>query len=153
MAGRKRQPVDLVAARGKKHLTKDEIASRKSAEVKIPEHLKHVSPPDFISGNGELCAAFERYARMIRDVMPDNFCQLDADFLADYVVFRSEYESATNRIASAESLKEEQALVRIQRDALDQARKAASSLCLTLADRCKLEVPGAGPDDGGAFDI
>ena len=35
MAGRKKEPVDVLIAKGKKHLTKDEIAKRRAEEMKV----------------------------------------------------------------------------------------------------------------------
>ena len=46
MAGQ-RQPTDLVVMKGKKHLTKAEIAARKDAEVVAPND--NVKPPTYLT--------------------------------------------------------------------------------------------------------
>ena len=56
MAGQ-RQPIALVQAKGKKHLTKAEIAEREQTEVKAPSD--RVTPPSYLTAiqkNGERTA-------------------------------------------------------------------------------------------------
>ena len=149
---RKKQPADLQAAKGA-HLSKDELKARKAAELRIPDDLRKVEPPAFIADEPGLCARFREYADMISKVMPDNFSQLDADALGDYVAFRAEYEDAMRAMRVAESAKEERTWILIASKAFENARKAAASLCLYLADRGKLAVPPPADGDGGAFDI
>ena len=45
MAGQ-RQPIELVKAKGKKHLTKAEIEAREKSELKV--NLKDVSTPEYL---------------------------------------------------------------------------------------------------------
>ena len=45
--GRPRQPIDLIVAKGKKHLTKKEIEERKKQEVKAPADNIHA--PDYLT--------------------------------------------------------------------------------------------------------
>ena len=47
MAGRPKEPIDLIIAKGKKHLTKEEIENRKNTELKI--NHTDVNPPDYLS--------------------------------------------------------------------------------------------------------
>lgn len=44
---RPREPVDLIAAKGRKHLTIAEYVERKNAEIAAP--ADKVKPPDFLS--------------------------------------------------------------------------------------------------------
>lgn len=41
--GKQREPIDLIIAKGKKHLTKEEIAKRKNTEVNTDDY-KDVKP-------------------------------------------------------------------------------------------------------------
>lgn len=47
MAGRPRQPIDLLVLNGKSHLSKDEIEERKAAEVSAP--CTKIEPPNCLS--------------------------------------------------------------------------------------------------------
>ena len=47
MAGRPRQPIDLLVMNGKSHLGKDEIEERRAAEVTAP--FTKIEPPDCLS--------------------------------------------------------------------------------------------------------
>ena len=44
---KQREPIDLVLAKGKKHLTKAEIKERRNSEIKVP-HDK-VKPPEYLN--------------------------------------------------------------------------------------------------------
>lgn len=46
--GKQREPIELIIAKGKKHLTKEEIAKRKSTEVNTDDY-KDVKPPSYLS--------------------------------------------------------------------------------------------------------
>ena len=47
MAGRNRQPIDLLIAKGKKNLTKQEIDTRRKQEIKAPSD--NVEPPSHLT--------------------------------------------------------------------------------------------------------
>ena len=47
MAGRTKQPIDLIAAKGRKHLTKKEYEERKQGEVVVANDA--IKSPSFLS--------------------------------------------------------------------------------------------------------
>lgn len=151
MAGRHRLPADVVKARGKKHLSEAEYRQRKAEEPYIPVEIRAVSPPEYLLDYPDLVARFDSYADMLAKVMPDDFCQLDAALLAQYVVFESEYESCTKLVLGCQSARDFAAVQSVQVKAYQNAKSAAASLGMFVTDRCRLSVrkPGDGDDDDG----
>lgn len=148
MAGRNRQPVDVLTARGKSHLTKAEKERRKATESVVPVTLRGVSPPGYLDKWPEIRREFERYAEMLTALMPDNFGQPDADCLARYVVSESLYERYTSDLMDEHGPLNIKNLQIAQDRAFKQAQACASALGLTVTARCKLVVPERREDDG-----
>lgn len=93
MAGRPREPVDLLVAKGKKHLSKDEIEQRKNEEVDVP--FVDVKPPKYLKGKKRI-NEFNHYASML--VQIGIFTELDVDVLAKYIIAKELYISYTNEL-------------------------------------------------------
>lgn len=148
MAGRNKQPVDVLTARGKSHLTKAEKERRKATESVVPVALRGVSPPGYLDKWPEIRDEFNRYAEMMTALMPDNFGQPDADCLARYVVSESLYERYTSDLMEERDPLNIKNLQIAQDRAFKQAQACASSLGLTVTARCKLVVPERREDDG-----
>ena len=75
MAGQ-RQPIALVQAKGKKHLTKAEIAEREQTEVKAPSD--RVTPPSYLTATQK--KAFRKTVKELRAI--DLISNLDVEALA-----------------------------------------------------------------------
>lgn len=148
MAGRNKQPVDVLTARGKSHLTKAEKERRKATESVVPVALRGVSPPGYLDKWPEIRREFVRYAEMLSALMPDNFGQPDADCLARYVVSESLYERYTSDLMDEHDPLSIKNLQIAQDRAFKQAQACASALGLTVTARCKLVVPERREDDG-----
>lgn len=148
MAGRNKQPVDVLTARGKSHLTKAEKERRKATESVVPVALRGVSPPGYLDKWPGIRDEFNRYAEMLTALMPDNFGQPDADCLARYVVSESLYERYTSDLMEEHDPLNIKNLQIAQDRAFKQAQACASSLGLTVTARCKLVVPERCEDDG-----
>lgn len=148
MAGRNKQPVDVLTARGKSHLTKAEKERRKATESVVPVALRGVSPPGYLDKWPEIRREFVRYAEMLSALMPDNFGQPDADCLARYVVSESLYERYTFDLMDEHDPLSIKNLQIAQDRAFKQAQACASALGLTVTARCKLVVPERREDDG-----
>ena len=146
--GRNRQPVDVIEARGRKHLTKAEKAKRKAEEAKVPPSLRDVQPPEYLMQWPDLAAEFDRLADMLRELIPDNFGQPDAGLLARYVVSEHLYEAYTSQLVDALEPSDIKALQIAQDRAFKQANACASSLGLSVTSRCKLVVPAKAEQDG-----
>lgn len=163
MANQK-QPIALVEYKGRKHLTKDEIAARRSSEVDAP--ADKVVPPKYL--NAKQKAEFERLAA---ELLPlEIVSNLDTGELARYVVAESLYAKFTKQMQqlpkkkakrmrreAAErgepipkdmtdeelALELEQDLSVLQNRYFDQCEKSAKALGLNITSRCRLIIPKA----------
>ena len=93
MAGRPREPIDLIKAKGKKHLTKDEYEERKAQEIEVP--FVDVEPPDYLTGKKRI-EEFNHYAGML--VQIGIFTELDVDILAQYILAKELYLTYTKQL-------------------------------------------------------
>ncbi len=152
MAGRPRQPIDLLIEKGKKHLTKEEIEQRRNTEVKVD--AKDVKPPSYLSKKQK--QEFNKIANiLIKSVM---MSELDEDCLARYLIANENYIRFTKQI-NAEfrkqnskeakedpdilekiNIKIEELLIHQDR-AFKQCRASASDLGLSISSRCRLIMP------------
>lgn len=135
---RPRQPIELVEAKGKKHLTKAEIELRKKSELKVD--LKDVSIPDYLPK--KLKEEFEEIASKLITI--GVMTELDEDCLARYLLSKQSYLQYTNMLAKAtrnNKINEMEKLMSMQDKAFKQCRASANDLGLTIASRCKLVMP------------
>ena len=89
--GRNGQPIDILIANGKKHLTKEEIQQRKDSEIKVGTDTKTKSLrcPDYVKAD---INAFKRWKEIIKIYKDVDFVSSgDAGFLARYCKAYSEY--------------------------------------------------------------
>lgn len=164
MAGRRKEPVDLILIKGKSnHLTKEEIEKRRAAELKAPtDNIKY---PKYLPK--ELRKDFTYYAGILCNL--GIFSNLDVDSLARYLISRQEYLKIVERMHETDPVIETRDFVydlfgdpipgevkitrvtntlyndlRIQQQTFyTQCRQAASDLGLTVSSRLKLVVPKA----------
>ena len=146
---RPRQPIDLLEAKGKKHLTKKEKEDRKISEV--------VPCTDEIIAPAYLTAPEKKQFYLLADQLKKIkiMGETDTEALARYITAQGLYEQAVKdlRKAQKERPKEANANILIAwaelLEKLDkrvdryykQATSAASKLGLTITDRCRLVVP------------
>lgn len=144
---RPREPIDLLVAKGNKHLTKEEIETRRESELKVP--FTNVKPPAYLT---------QKQKKKFKDIAKKLLAlgimtELDVDCLARYIISHDLYLAYTETIAQvineaqaaeiATSLKDVQ---NMQDKAFRQAQAAARDLGLTITSRCKIVIP-APPDD------
>lgn len=158
MAGRQKQPIDLIIEKGKKHLTKQEIEERRNTEVKV-EHL-NVKPPNYLSVTQK--KEFNKIANILLDCKI--MSELDEDCLARYLISRDNYVKFTKqlnlqfRIQNSKKCKEDTTLQIITAENIDtyltyqdktfkQCRAAASDLGLSISSRCRLVMPTSPPQE------
>lgn len=157
MAG-PRQPIELVIAKGKKNLTKAEIAERRATEV--------APATDEIAAPSHLTAAqrrhFDKLAWQLEKIRIMG--ETDVDALARYVVAETQYRDIVKQqrklakdrpkkddpqfsdvsdyyTASEAWYAAQEALDRRQERYFKQASQLARDLGLTISSRCKLQVP------------
>lgn len=134
--GRNKEPIELIQAKGKKHLTKEEIKNRVSSQVKAP--ADNINPPENLSD--ELKDVFTDYAMQLKEL--EIISNLDVGALERYVVAEYEYREYTKQLLSLPGInKKYLAIKKLQAEAFKEARASASDLGLTIASRCKLVAP------------
>lgn len=136
---RKKEPLKLLEAKGKSHLTKAEKAAREAGEIKPPA-VKQVRAPDWLPT--DLRKEFCDYARRL--VRLEIFDKLDRDTLARYLVAQQVYLRALNHVEESISNGESGEAVKwssVQSKYFSQCRECASDLGLTITSRCRLVLP------------
>ncbi|MGE6628997.1 P27 family predicted phage terminase small subunit [Bacillus altitudinis] len=161
---RPRQPVDLLLVKGKKNLTKKEIAERREQEIKAPDDK--VKAPSYLPK--DLKREFKKIADELKNI--GIITNLDVDALARFLFAKKLYLQVTEQLLERGPMKkvivrnldkegnvisEDEKLVPnddysdllINQDKLfKQCRQASSDLGLTISSRCKLVIPKK--DDG-----
>lgn len=161
MAGQ-RQPIALVKAKGKKHLTKAEIAERERTEVKAPSDK--VTAPAYLTPQQK--KEFKKIVKQLRAI--DLISNLDVDALARLVIAQDKYAQITEELNNLPLMVElvqntgkvdengepitktvEVVNGQVERLALmqdryfRQCRQGAADFGLTVSSRCRLVVPKA----------
>ncbi len=152
-----RQPIGLVIANGKKHLTKDEIRERQSSELQPVED--GIAAPPFLTAKQK--KEFDRLAEQLQKLKIMG--ETDCDTLGRYVVAESQYRDATKELRKltkerpkAEDFPDDRtgyytaldlfytmldSATKRQDRYFKQATTVARDLGLTISSRCKLVVP------------
>lgn len=136
--GRKREPVDLIVAKGKTHLSKEEIKRRREQEIKVP--YTDVTAPDYLPE--ELVPEFDDIAQKLLDI--NIMTELDEDTLARYLLSKRQYLKLTYILDTAMNEMDIDTLSKyqtMQDKAFKQCRMGASDLGLSITSRAKLVVP------------
>ncbi len=139
-----RQPIALIEYKGRKHLTKQEVAQRQAGEVQAPAN--NVKPPGYLSTSQK--KEFRKIAGVLLaiGIMSD----LDCDALGRYIQSQEKYVQYDNMvnqiIASIDDDLESNCVLlekyeNLRDKALKQCRACASDLGLTISSRCKLVAP------------
>ena len=150
MAGQ-RQPIDLVIAKGKKHLTKSEIEERKSSELQ--PCTDGIAAPSFLTAKQK--KEFNKIANQLKTL--NVMGETDCDALARYNTAQDQYEQTIKDIRAVQKDRpkgEAADVVTIAKwaailERLDmrldryfkQAQTAAGALGLTISSRCRLVAP------------
>ncbi len=139
MAGQ-RLPLEVVQARGSKHLTKAEIQERQDREIKpitdniiAPGYLTKKQKDDFYKISEQLQKL---------KIMGET----DVDALGRYITANDFYIKAVKQMRKKE-VKEDpykfETWAKIQERYFKQCRSSANDLGLSISSRCKLVVPEA----------
>ena len=147
-----RQPIQLVIAKGKKNLTKKEIAERLAAEVAPCND--DIAAPVYLTA-----AEKTRFVKIAKQLDKLGILgETDTETLARYVTAQIQYEKVTKDMRAilkqSPSPKDEDYIYKIsawadsqekisklQNRYFTQAQTAASALGLTISSRCKLIAP------------
>jgi P27 family predicted phage terminase small subunit len=148
MAG-PRQPIELVIAKDKKHLTKAEIEERRQRELQ--PCTDEIAAPSYLTAKQK--KEFNKIAAQL--VKLKIMGETDCDTLARYVIAQEHYVQAVKDLRAAQKQRPkcddvaamvkwaallEQLDKRVERYA-KQAQTAAAALGLTISSRCRLVAP------------
>lgn len=134
----RKQPIDLIIAKGKKHLTKAEIERRRNEEINVP--FTEIKPPKYLDTKQK--KKFKEIAGKLQAV--GIWTELDEDNLGRYLVAQDlylTYTEAINQTIKENNLVLLKELQAMQDKAYRQAQTCARDLGLTISSRCKLVVP------------
>lgn len=149
---RPREPIDLIAAKGRKHLTNKEYEERKNTEIIAP--ADEIKPPNFLLKKEK--EKFYKLAKQLIDLKI--MSNLDCDVLARYIKAESEYIKITKqlqkiRFTSDKEIDEPEEiqierqygrynyLSKIQNRLMKACNENARELGLTISSRCRLVIP------------
>ena len=159
MAGQ-RQPISLIEAKGKKHLTKAEIEERRRTEVKAP--ADKVTAPTYLAASQK--KTFKKIVKELRVL--DLVSNLDVEALARLIIAQEKYVEITKKLNELPLMVEVEEEVagkdgeptKIKREVVNgeverlallqdryfkQCRQGAADFGLTVSFRCRLVVPKA----------
>lgn len=154
MAGQ-RQPIELIVANGKKHISKADIEARRASEVQ--PCVDQIEAPAYLTA-----AQKKRFNVLAEQLQKLKIMgETDVETLARYVTAQELYERAVKDLRAAQKLRPKEAeLVDVVAwaailDKFDkrvdryfkQAHTAAAALGLSISSRCKLVVPTKNEDD------
>lgn len=144
MGGRQRLPIEVVQARGSKHLTKAEIQERQEREIK--PITDDIIAPDYLTKKQK--DIFYKLASQLEKLKIMG--ETDVDALARYIVANDSYVYATKQLRKSEvkanPIKYD-SWSRIQERNFKMVRASANDLGLSISSRCKLVVPGANKEE------
>ena len=149
MAGRPKQPVEVLVANGRARLTKEEIERRREEEAAVRPNDDDIGHPEWLEDK----FAVEQYYKISKEL--DHLkllTNLDKHTLACYCFAYSKYVEATKALEGAPLVVEstnkagftnqiENPLIRIQLKYSDEMKKHAAEMGLTISSRLKLVVP------------
>lgn len=135
---RPRQPIELIQAKGRKHLVKEEIERRKATEVN--PIADDIAAPAYLTK--AQAGRFDKISGQLQKLKIMG--ETDVDALGRYIVANDLYINAVKQLRKKET-KSDPVLFdkwsKIQDRYFNQCRAAANDLGLSIASRCKLVVP------------
>ncbi len=136
--GGQRLPIELVQARGSKHLTKAEIQERREREIKPV--TDNIIAPAYLTKKQQ--TEFYKIADQLKKLKI--LGETDVDALARYIVANDFYVNAVKQMRKPEVKNNVFAFekwAKIQERYFKQCRSSANDLGLSISSRCKLVVP------------
>lgn len=139
-----RQPIELVMARGRKNLTKEEIRERLDREVK--PITDEIMAPGYLTKKQK--AEFDYIANQLKKL--NIMGETDIDALSRYIIAKEFYLTAVKNLRKSEIKSDPERFEtwsRIMERYFKQCRSSANDLGLSITSRCKLVVPATKDSD------
>lgn len=133
-------PIELVVARGRKHLSAAEVKERMESELK--PIMENIIAPAYLTSKQK--KEFDKIAEQLKRLKVMG--ETDVDALARYVVANEFYVNAVRQLRKSDVKNDPEKFdqwAKIQERYFKQCRLSANDLGLTISSRCKLVVPGA----------
>ena len=133
-----RQPIELIQAKGSKHLTKAEIRERSDREIKPV--TDNIIAPDYLTKKQK--ENFYKISDQLKKLRIMG--ETDVDALARYITANDLYITAVKKLRSSEVKKDPillEAWSKLQERYFKQCRSSANDLGLSISSRCRLVVP------------
>ena len=139
--GRNAQPIEIVQANGKKHLTKAEIEDRKNAQVQVGN--RKLICPSYVKSNVIAYGKWKEIIKIYKDV--DFVSSGDSGLLARYCMTHSEYISlceTRNRIVdlNADWSDYKDVLTEEFQESIEHLLKLSTDLSLESAINKKMDM-------------
>lgn len=137
MAGM-RQPIQVVKAKGNKHLTIKEINEREKQEIK--PITDNIVAPDIL--NKKQAQEFYKISEQLEKL--GIMGETDVDALARYIIAKDLYEHTVKQMRKNDVKSDPfklEAWSKLQERYFKQCRQCANDLGLTISSRCRLVVP------------
>lgn len=150
---RPREPIELIVAKGNKHLTKAEIEARRATEVQ--PCADDLTPPSYLTAKQK-----KHFARLADQLAKIGILgETDTEALARYVTAEALYEDAVKDLRALQKNRPKDPdaegyyadmdlwsatldnMTKLQDRYFKQAQAAARELGLTISSRCKLVAP------------
>ena len=147
MAGRPRQPIDLLVLNGKSHLSKDEIEERKAAEVYAP--CTKIEPLESLSKKQK--NRFKYIANQLVDI--GLYADIDADSLGRYIIAEETLQKIRKRLKKEMSFEQYEKTLNLQAKYLKICQQFAGDFGMTVSSRCKLIIPQKPKEPVNKFDL
>ena len=142
--GNTREPINLIIAKGKKHLTQGEIRQRREQEIEVP--FTDVKPPDYFNESQK-----REFMDIAEKLLAINiFTELDVDCLSRYILAKGlylKYTSALTSLIKSRKISDIAKMQALQDKAFKQCQSCARDLGLTITSRCKLSIPQVEDDE------
>lgn len=152
---RPREPIELIIAKGKKHLTKAEIEERREQELDVP--FTDIQPPSFLPKTFH--KEFYEISGKLKAI--GIMTELDTVSLAQYLIAKQNYISYTamllkvikrnsdpnKSVLDEEEVIENTKIQALQDRAFRQCQTCARDLGLTITSRAKMVVPQPPSDE------
>ena len=138
--GGQRLPLEVVQARGSKHLTKAEIQARREREIK--PITDNIIAPAYLTKKQK--SEFDKIANQLEKLKI--LGETDVDALGRYITAKDMYENAVKQMRKPEIKSNPIAFekwLNVQDKLFKQCRASANDLGLSISSRCKLVVPEA----------
>lgn len=135
---KQKEPIELIMAKGKKHLGKKEIEFRKNTEVKPA--VDDLKAPKWLTKKQQ--SQFDEYASKLNDI--GIMGETDVDQLARYVVAQELYVKYSKELQKKEVISDPfltEQYLKNQDKVFKQCHTIATSLGMTISSRCKLVIP------------